>query len=212
MPVTTVDLLERARAGSDEALGALVERCGPKLLALVRLRLGPSLRREVESRDVLQSALVKALAGFGRFAGTDGGSLMAWLARIVENEVRDLAEHYGRQRRDAARRVSLEESPEAARLASRVRSQTSCLALGERLSALAAAIESLTPDHREVIILHALEQRTFAEVAPRLGRSPEACRMLFARAMTELTLAVADPGRERPPSSVPPPSRPDRQP
>ena len=41
MAMTTIDLLERARNGSDEALGALVERCGPKLLALVRLRLGP---------------------------------------------------------------------------------------------------------------------------------------------------------------------------
>jgi RNA polymerase sigma-70 factor (subfamily 1) len=207
MPPTTVDLLERARNGSDVALGALVERCGPKLLALVRLRLGPSLRREVESRDVLQSALAKALAGFDRFAGRDGGSLMAWLARIVENEVRDLAEHHGRQRRDAARRVSLEESTEAARLASLVRSQTSFVALGERLSLLAEGLESLAPDHREVIVLHALEERTFAEIARRQGRSPDACRMLFARAMTALTLATAAPAPGRPP--LPRPARPE---
>jgi RNA polymerase sigma-70 factor (ECF subfamily) len=198
MAMTTIDLLERARNGSDEALGALVERCGPKLLALVRLRLGPSLRREVESRDVLQSALLKAVGGFDRFAGTDGGSLMAWLARIAENEVRDLAEHHGRQRRDAARRVSLEESPEAARLASRVRSQTSLVACGERLSAMTAALESLAADHREVIVLHALQELSFPEVGQRLGRSADACRMLFARAMTALTLAVEDRTAVRP--------------
>ena len=44
---------------------------------------------------------------------------MAWLARIAENEIRDQADYHGRQRRDAARRVSLEASPEAAALAAR---------------------------------------------------------------------------------------------
>jgi RNA polymerase sigma-70 factor (ECF subfamily) len=191
MPTPSADLLARARTGSSEALGALLERCGPKLLALVRLRLGPSLRREFESRDVLQSALVRALAGFDRFEGEHAGSLMAWLGRIVENELRDLAAHHGRQRRDAALRVSLEESPQAAQLAGNLRSQTSLLAWSEERAALERALETLAPEHREVIVLRALEEHGFAEVGKRLGRSPDACRMLFARAMTALTLATA---------------------
>ncbi len=190
MTTTSADLLERARAGSNEALGALLQRCGPKLLSLVRIRLGPGLRRELDSRDLLQSTLVKALAHFEEFAGCDRRSLMAWLARIAENEIRDLAAYHGRERRDAALRVSLEESPEAALLAARVRSQTSLVAEGERLSALERALESLSPGHREVIVLRAIEEREFSDVATRLGRSPDACRMLFARAMTALTVAV----------------------
>ena len=39
-------------------------------------------------------------------------------------------------------------------------------------------------------MLHALEERSFPEVARQLGRSPDACRMLFARAMTALTLKL----------------------
>jgi RNA polymerase sigma-70 factor (ECF subfamily) len=200
MPTTSADLLAHARTGSTEALGALLERCGPKLLALVRLRLGPSLRRELESRDVLQSALVRALAGFDRFEGAHGGSLMAWLGRIVENELRDLAAHHGRQRRDAALRVSLEESPQAAQLAGNLRSQTSLVAWSEERAALERALETLAPEHREVIILRALEERGFAEIGAKLGRSPDACRMLFARAMTALTLAA---GSASPASSPP---------
>lgn len=190
MAQTSVDLLERARAGSDEALGALLQRCERKLLALVRLRLGPSLRRELDSRDLVQATLVKALSHFGEFAGGNRGSLMAWLARIAENEFRDQASYYGRGRRDAARRVSLEASPEAATLAARVRSQTSLLAHGEQLLALERALESLSPDHRDVIVMRAIEERDFAEIAERLGRSADACRMLFARALTALTLAM----------------------
>ena len=45
-------LLREARAGSNEALGELFDLCGDKLLALIRIRLGPTLRREVESGDI----------------------------------------------------------------------------------------------------------------------------------------------------------------
>jgi RNA polymerase sigma factor (sigma-70 family) len=138
----------------------------------------------------VQSTLVKALSHFGEFAGANRGSLMAWLARIAENEVRDQASYHGRQRRDAARRVSLEASPEATTLAARVRSQTSLLAHGEQVAALERALESLSPDHRDVIVLRAIEERELSEVAEKLGRSADACRMLFARAMTALTLAM----------------------
>jgi len=37
---------------------------------------------------------------------------MAWMARIAENEIRDRADYQDRQRRDAARRVPLEEAAE----------------------------------------------------------------------------------------------------
>jgi RNA polymerase sigma-70 factor (ECF subfamily) len=188
-----VDLLRRAREGSRDALGALLERSARRLLALIRLRLGPSLRREVESRDVLQSTLVKALAGFADFQGGGGASLAAWLARIAENEIRDLADYHGRERRDAARRVSLDESPGVEQLAANVRSQTSCIALGEELVRLEGALEALPQEHREVIMLRRLEELSFGEIGERMGRSADACRMLFARAMTALTLAMEDP-------------------
>ena len=190
MATTSAELLARARGGSNEALGALLQRCGPKLLSLVRLRLGPALRREVDSRDVLQATLVKALAHFDDAAAANRGSLMAWLARILENEVRDLAAYHGRQRRDAARQVALADCAEAEQLAGRVRSQTSLIAFGERLSALERALESLSAEHREVIVLRALEERGFPEIAGRMERSPDACRMLFARAMAALTMAM----------------------
>jgi len=74
MATTSAELLARARGGSNEALGALLQRCGPKLLSLVRLRLGPALRREVDSRDVLQATLVKALAHFDDAAAANRGS------------------------------------------------------------------------------------------------------------------------------------------
>jgi DNA-directed RNA polymerase specialized sigma24 family protein len=41
-----------------------------------------------------------------------------------------------------------------------------------------------------VILLRKFEELSFAEIGERLGKSPDACRMLLARAMTALTLEM----------------------
>jgi RNA polymerase sigma-70 factor (ECF subfamily) len=186
----TGDLLLRAREGSREALGLLLGGCGERLLALIRLRLGPSLRDRVESRDVLQSTLLKALVHIEDFRGERRESLMAWLARIAHNEIRDVAAFHSRQRRDADRTLAVGGSQELDRLAADVRSQTRRIALDEQAARLERALETLSPEQREVILLRQLEELPFAEVATRMGRGPDACRMLLARAMAALTIAL----------------------
>jgi RNA polymerase sigma-70 factor (ECF subfamily) len=159
---------------------------------LIRLRLGPSLRAHLESRDVLQETWIKALAHIDGFNGARHASFMAWLARIAANEIRDRADFHGRQRRDAAREVPL--PPEDLDgLAAHVRSQTSRVALDESLVRLERALETLSPEHREVIVLRKLEELSFAEIAERLERSPEACRLLLTRALVALTVAMDAP-------------------
>jgi RNA polymerase sigma-70 factor (ECF subfamily) len=184
----TTALLRSAKDGSDEALNRLLERCAGKLLALIRLRLDRDLRARLESRDILNASLMKAFQSLESFESSDAASLMGWLARIAENEIRDQREFHGRQRRDLARDVRIDERIDG--LAGRVRSQTSRLVLGENLQRLEQALEALEPLQREVLLLRKLEELSFAEIAGRMNRSPDACRMLLARAMTALTLEM----------------------
>jgi RNA polymerase sigma-70 factor (ECF subfamily) len=188
VPGHTADLLQRAKAGSPDAVNALYERYAGRLLALIRLRMGRDLRARVESRDVLQASLLKSLQHLDELKGTDAPSLMAWLARIAEHEIRDRVDYHQRQRRDAAREVPLEDDTPVAALS---RSALSRVIFGERAQQLEDALESLSPEHREVIVLRKLEERSFAEVGRRMGRSEDACRMLLARAMTALTLRLS---------------------
>lgn len=190
----TEDLLRRAREGSREALGLLLGGCGERLLTLIRLRLGPSLRERIESRDVLQATLLKALLHIDGFRGTRRESLMAWLARIAQNEIRDAADFHGRQRRQVGQTVAMGGTQELDTLAADVRSETSRIDLNERSLRLLAALEALSPEHREVIVLRQLEERPFAEVAGHMGRSEDACRMLLARAMATLTISLGSAG------------------
>lgn len=181
-------LLREAREGSTEALGRLFELCGAKLLALIRIRLGPTLRREVESGDILQQTLLKALQKIEQFEGADRDTLMGWLATIAWNEIRDEADYYQRLRRDARLRATWVTGFDP--VAQQLHSEVSQLALQEESQQLLAAIDRLDEDHREVIVLRRYEELSFKEVGERLERSPDAARKLFARAMTALTMEM----------------------
>jgi RNA polymerase sigma-70 factor (ECF subfamily) len=189
---TSSDLLQRARSGSPEALNLLYERCAGRLLAFIRLRLGRDLRSRLESRDVLQATLLKSLEHLKELKGDETRSLMAWLARIAEHEIRDCADFHHRQRRDAARDTAIDDD---APLPALTRSALSRVILDEQAGQLEEALESLSADHREVILLRKFEELSFAEIGRRLGKSEDACRMLLARAMTALTLRMSEISR-----------------
>jgi RNA polymerase sigma-70 factor (ECF subfamily) len=178
-------LLREARQGSPDALGELYARYGGRLLAFIRMRMGRDLRSRLESRDILQTTLLKSFQRLAQFEGGDGPTLMGWLVRIAENEIRDQADFQHRRRRDVAADVPLDaggiEIPARA---------SSAAVLNEQAERLGAALEALEPDHRDVIVLRKLEELSFKDVAARMGRSEDACRMLLARAMVALTLAL----------------------
>ena len=172
-----------------EALGRLYERCAPRLLAFIRLRMGRALRAKMESRDILQATLMKSFQHLDDFKGADTQSLAAWLARIAEREIADRVDFHQRQRRDAAREEALDEG---AAVPAPVRSALTQAILDEKARHLEAAMETLSESHREIILLRKFEELPFAEIAKRLGKSEDACRMLLARAMVALTLAMND--------------------
>lgn len=183
----TQQLFEQARRGTPADVNAFYERCARKLLPLIRLRLGRTLRREMESRDILQTVLCKS---FQRLKQVDDpAAVMSWLARIAENEIRDQADFYQRARRDHALRAQLDD---AADVPSPVRQALSVAIMSEQASRLEAALESMSGAEREVIVLRKLEELTFPEIATRLGKTEDACRMAFSRAMAALTITMTD--------------------
>jgi RNA polymerase sigma-70 factor (ECF subfamily) len=184
----TTALLRRARDGSGPALDELYDRCAVRLLSLIRVRLGPELRASLESRDILQTCLLRSFERIDQLEQSDAASLMAWLARIAENEIRDQVDYHRRQRRDVRRNVPIE--GREGLLPDRLRSSLSRLILDEQSLRLERALETLSVAHREVIVLRKLEERSWRETAARLGKTEDACRMLLARAMTALTLLM----------------------
>lgn len=183
-------LLRRARQGSRDAIDTLFDGVAGRVLAVIRLRLGPGLRSQLESRDILQATLLKAFERLEQFEGGKTANLVGWLARIAENEIRQQAEFHGRGRRDFARRVALEEAVDLP--IKQVRSAISRLVIHEEMARLERALERLKESHREVILLRKLEGLSFPEIGQRLGKSADACRMLLARALAALTMVLEE--------------------
>jgi len=186
---SSTEVLRQALGGSDEALDALYRRFGPRLLAFIRLKMGRSLRARLESRDILQATFLKSFQRLEDFEGDTARSLLGWLMRIAEREIHDRADFHGRQQRDARRDADVDDYAEA--LAVRTRSALTRVILDEQAERLDAALAELSEPHRQVIMLRAFEERSFPEIAREIGKSEDASRMLYARAMTALTLALA---------------------
>ncbi len=185
-PAETRQLFEQARRGNPGDVNAFYERCARKLLPLIRLRLGRTLRREMESRDILQTVLCKS---FQRMSQVDDpAAVLSWMAKIADNEIRDQADYHQRQRRDAARRAPMDD---AADVPSPVRQALSLAILSEEARQLEDALDAMPESDRELIVLRKLEELTFPEMAKRLGKSEDACRMAFSRAMAALTLRMS---------------------
>ena len=71
-----LDLIRRAQAGEHEALELVFARYYAPVRAYVSRRLGPILRLEVESLDIMQETFLIAVEQFDRF-------LKAWIAARV---------------------------------------------------------------------------------------------------------------------------------
>ena len=182
-------LLRKARDGSEEALDELFREVGPRLLALIRLRLGPDLRHRIESQDILQVTLLKAFLSIQQFEGAGQRSLLGWLGAIARNEIYDQIDFQGRKRRDRALEVPLEGRIE--RLEARLRTEVSRLHLQARELQLEQALERLSEEHRQVIVLREFEELSFREIGEHLDRSSDACRMLMVRARIALDREMA---------------------
>jgi RNA polymerase sigma-70 factor (ECF subfamily) len=189
-------LLDRARSGSAESLGRLLQLYQNYLRLLTVAQLEQRLRGRVSPSDVVQETFFEAHRDFVQFRGTTTAEFTAWLRRILVNNLyRVVEQHVLAEKRDVRRELSLE------RLATALEQSTARLEAvipdpGQSPSAdlqhqeleviLADEIASLPADYREVIILRHIQLLPFDEVGRRMDRSSGAARMLWLRAIRQL--------------------------
>ncbi len=94
-------LLEKARAGDEEALTRLVEQYEPKVRIVARVLLGPALRPYLDSVDVVQSVHRSLLAGLqvGKFDLSSPAALVALAVTMLRRKVARQWRHLRKQQR-----------------------------------------------------------------------------------------------------------------
>jgi RNA polymerase sigma-70 factor (ECF subfamily) len=193
------DLISRARAGDDDALGQLLEHYRAYLMLLARLQIGRRLQGKADCTDVVQETFLEAARHFASFRGTTEPELASWLRQILAGCLSHLVRRYcGTQGRDVRLERALEhEIDQSSRAIDRglvaVQSTPSQRASRrEQAVLLADALRLLPDDYHEVIVLRHLEGLTFPQVAERMARSVDSVEKLWLRAVARLRQAVGE--------------------
>ncbi len=178
-----------AREGQQEALNGLLETHRNYLRVLAASCLHRKMRGKADPSDIVQETLVKVHENFRQFRGTTELEWMAWLRRILVNHLADVQKGFQRQRRTVAREQSLESLVDRSSAILRNMipapgpSPSQEAQRREAAALVADALAELEPEDSEVVILRSLHELDWNVIGERTGRSPDAARMLWARAM-----------------------------
>lgn len=175
---STATLLKRIQDGDSTARDPLIRKYLPVLLRWAHGRLPARARDLGDTDDLVQVTLLRALDRVKEFEPRREGAFLAYLRRILQNQIRDQIRRVGRR-------------PEIGELKTDIRGEERSpleSAIGrERIEAYEAALAKLPDQQREAIVLRIEMGYTHQEVAEAVGcPTANAARMLVARALVRL--------------------------
>lgn len=144
-------LAKQIAAGDPGAFGVFVDSYGPRLHRLVRRYTAC----ESDAEDLTQEIFVDLYRSMASFRGDS--SLATWIWRVALNHCR---KHAGRTR---AATVSYDEA--LGEREAEEHGPARHAARRELSAQVHAALDGLSPDHRDVVILHEMQELTYRECA-----------------------------------------------
>jgi RNA polymerase sigma-70 factor (ECF subfamily) len=175
---STASLLARVRQEAPDARDRLVQRYLPILQRWARGRLPAPARDLVDTDDLVQVTLLRALDRVKDFEPRREGAFLAYLLRILRNQIRD-------QARRAGRRPQVEEATET--ITEPGASPLDQAIAAELLESYEAAVSRLHERQQEAVMLRVELGFTYGQIAEATGHpSPDAARVFIARALVRL--------------------------
>ena len=176
-----------------------LDRYRPLLRLQIRqMELDPRLQRRFDSSDLVQETLLRAHEHLARFRGQTEADLVKWLQEILANVVTDEVRKARARKRDLALEQSLGAvmAESSARLegylASHQASPSEQAERQELLLRLAAAIDQLPQDQRDVLIQRDLLGASVSQIAEQLGRTEKSVAGLLLRGRRKLRELLQD--------------------
>jgi RNA polymerase sigma-70 factor, ECF subfamily len=184
-------LLREARVDPGDALGKLLAAYRPFLLAIANDGFDPDLRAKAGPSDVVQETFIDAQRDFDKFKSDSESRFRIWLHTILLNNLADLRKRFLKSAKRQVRRerpLSRTDSKNLLReLADEDSHSPSRKAISsEEQQRINAALDRLRPAFRQVIILRSQQRQSFVEIGKLIGKSPDAARMLWQRAILKL--------------------------
>jgi RNA polymerase sigma-70 factor (ECF subfamily) len=173
------EIVDRVVAGETVLFEILMRRHNQRIYRIVRSILADG----DESEDVMQDAYVRAYEHLKQFEGRS--TFITWLTRIAMHEAFARA-----QRRKRLTSLDCDEVMTDMKLAPAPDSPEKNVANQELHTALEAAILSLAPKYRSVIMLRDVEEMSTAEAACALEISEQTVKVRLHRAHAQVRRAL----------------------
>ena len=168
------ELVERARSGDQEAMGALYRAHASRVYTVVRRLAGDDALAE----DLAQDAWIRAFRKLELFRGDS--SFGTWMYRLATNMALNRLRRRGR-------RDEVEREADIVHAAGSLDEAV----INQRM--LAQALDRLPPGYRQVLVLHDVEGRTHEEIAEMLGVAPGTSKSQLHKARARMR-ELLDPG------------------
>lgn len=179
---STASLLTLVRAGDGDARDRLLRRYLPALRRWAHGRLPDRARGMVDTDDLVQVSLLRALDNVTRFEPRHEGAFLAYLRRIALNAIRD-------EIRRSTRRPGGDELSED--LADHAPSPVELAVGREVVASYERALAELPELQQEAVIMRVELGFSYPELAAALGSpSANAARMTVSRALVRLAEAM----------------------
>lgn len=174
-----------AAENSLELLHTAAQRCLPK-----------QLRSKMDSWDLAHEAWIHAWERCEQFRGKTPAEFHAWLKQILRRRAEDIRRQFQEtQKRQLEREIPLESVTAGSQRRRPVvdphPTPGTRVAAREIISYLDDCLDQLSADHRTVLKLRHWDRKSFAEIGEAMGRSPEAARKLWTRAIEQLRSLLA---------------------
>ena len=170
-------LVDRARQKDADAFGLLYDRFQPEIVRYLAHRTGDPDTAE----DLAQQVFLKAWQAIPRYEAR-GVPFKAWLYRMAHNQMVD----YFRTRRPTADLEGIDQPEEA--------EAESIVLAAEMSAALERALSRLSEDHRQVLTLRFLMEKSAKEIGEIMGRKEVTVRGLQMRALQALRREIDEMG------------------
>lgn len=181
------ELLERAQAGDKLAFQTLVQRHERRALMLAR----GLVRNEQDARELVQEAFLRAYRGLSGFQG--GAAFYTWMYRIITNLAIDLHRKPSRKATELRENDAMDADPTLAPFPGAMGGQPADILRRREIAArLEAALDTLPPYHRAVIIMRELEGLSYEEMAEAMKVSKGTIMSRLFHARQKMQRALAD--------------------